>query len=71
MKKTLIFALVLGLAVMFAVPAFAFKIEGAKDTNFYFGALMYTDIGAWNRSKELVPGLLRGPRTDPIEPSSS
>jgi hypothetical protein len=56
MKKTLIFALVLGLAVMFAVPAFAFKIEGAKDTNFYFGALMYTDIGAWNRSKELVPG---------------
>ena len=56
MKKTLIFALVLGLAVMFAVPAFAFKIEGAKDTNFYFGALMLTDIGAWNRSKELYDG---------------
>ena len=56
MKKTLLFALVLGLAVMFAVPAFAFKIEGAKDTNFYFGALAYTDLGAWNRSKELAPG---------------
>ena len=55
MKKTLIFALVLGLAVMFAVPAFAFKIEGGKDTNFYFGALVYTDIGAWNRSEELDP----------------
>lgn len=56
MKKTLIFALVLGLAVMFAVPAFAFKIEGAKDTNFYFGALMLTDTGARNLSKELYDG---------------
>jgi hypothetical protein len=56
MKKALIFALVLGLAVMFAVPAFAFKIEGAKDNNFYFGGLMLTDVGAWNRSKELAPG---------------
>ena len=56
MKKTLLFALVLGLAVMFAVPAFAFKIESGKDTSFYFGALAYTDLGAWNRSKELAPG---------------
>ena len=56
MKKTLLFALVLGLAVMFAVPVFAFKIEGGKDTTFYFGALAFTDIGAWNRSKELAPG---------------
>jgi hypothetical protein len=56
MKKTLIFALVLGLAVAFAVPAFAFKIEGGKDTTFYFGALVLTDFGVWNRSKELVPG---------------
>ena len=38
MKKALIFALVLGLAVMFAVPAFAFKIEGAKDNNFCWGS---------------------------------
>jgi hypothetical protein len=53
MKKTLILALVLGLAVMFAVPAFAFKIESAKDNNFYFGGIMMTDLGAWNRSKEL------------------
>ena len=60
MKKTLLFALVLSLAVMFAVPAFAFKIESGKDTIFYFGALMYTDIGAWNRSKELVPGFTPG-----------
>jgi hypothetical protein len=56
MKKTLIFALVLGLAVMFAIPAFAFKIESAKDNTFYFGALIYTDFGAWNRSKELFNG---------------
>ena len=40
MKKTLMFALVLALAVAFAVPAFAFRIEGAKDTKFYFGALI-------------------------------
>jgi len=53
MKKTLIFALVLGLAVMFAIPAFAFKIESAKDNTFYFGAAIFTDFGAWNYSKEL------------------
>lgn len=53
MKKILICALVLGLAVMFALPAFAFKIESAKDTTFYFGGLIYTDLAAWNRSKEL------------------
>ena len=53
MRKILIFALVLGLAVMFALPAFAFKIESAKDTTFYFGGLFYTDLAAWYRSKEL------------------
>jgi hypothetical protein len=56
MKKTLIFALVLGLAVMFAVPAFAFKIESAKDNTFYFGAAIFTDLAAWNYSKELGNG---------------
>ena len=56
MKKNLIFGLILGLAVMFAVPAFAFKIESGKDTTFYFGALVITDFGVWNRSKELAPG---------------
>jgi len=56
MKKTLIFALVLGLAVMFAVPAFAFKIESSKDTTFYFGGVMMTDLAAWSRSKELFNG---------------
>jgi hypothetical protein len=35
MKKTLLFALVLGLAVMFAVPAFAFKIESGKEPSSY------------------------------------
>ena len=56
MKKTLLFALVLGLAVMFAVPAFAFKIESGKDNTFYFGAAIFTDLGAWNTSKELGNG---------------
>ena len=52
MKKTLMFALVLALAVAFAVPAFAFRIEGAKDTKFYFGALVYTDLGVWSRDAD-------------------
>ena len=52
MKKSLIFALVLGLAVMMAVPASAFRIEGAKDTKFYFGALVYTDVGVWSRDAD-------------------
>ena len=56
MKKTLLFALVLGLAVMFAVPAFAFKIESGKDTTFYIGGVFMTDLAAWNRSKELFNG---------------
>jgi hypothetical protein len=56
MKITLIFALVLGLAVMFAVPAPAFKIESGQDGTFYFGGLFYTDLAAWNRSKELFNG---------------
>ena len=56
MKKILICALVLGLAVMLALPAFAFKIESAKDNTFYFGGLLMTDFGAWNRSKELFNG---------------
>jgi hypothetical protein len=56
MKKIVIFALVLGLAVMFAIPASAFKIESGKDTTFYFGALFLTDFAAWNRSKELFNG---------------
>jgi len=56
MKKLLILALVLGLAVMLALPAFAFKIESAKDNTFYFGGLLMTDFGAWNRSKELFNG---------------
>jgi hypothetical protein len=54
MKKSLIFALVLALAVMVAVPASAFRIEGAKDTKFYFGALVYTDLGVWNRDEDLI-----------------
>jgi len=56
MKKTLLFALVLGLAVMFAVPAFAFKIESGKDNAFYFGGVFMTDLAAWSRSKEQFNG---------------
>jgi hypothetical protein len=52
MKKVLLFGLVLALAVAFAAPAFAFKIEGDKDAKFYFGGIAMTDIGYWNRSKE-------------------
>jgi len=52
MKKLAIFALVLGLAVAFTVPAFAFKIESAKDQTFYFGGTIMTDIGYWGQSKE-------------------
>jgi hypothetical protein len=60
MKKSLIFALVLGLAVMVAVPASAFRIEGAKDTKFYFGALAYTDLGVWNRDEDALRTNLPG-----------
>ena len=68
MKKTLLFALVLGLAVMFAVPAFAFKIESGKDTTFYFGALILTDLGAWSRDADLVKtNTGRGGATDRTE----
>ena len=56
MKKTLFFALILGLAVMFAVPASAFKIESPKETIFQFGAWIATDLGVWHRSKELWNG---------------
>jgi hypothetical protein len=52
MKKLAIFALVLGLAVAFTVPAFAFKIESAKDQTFYFGGTIMTDIGYWGESQE-------------------
>jgi hypothetical protein len=52
MKKVLLFGLVLALAVAFAVPALAFRIEGPKDTKFYFGGIAMTDLGYWNRSKE-------------------
>ena len=56
MKKGLIFALVAVLAVAFAIPAFAFHVEGAKDSKFYFGGIALTDIGVWNRSKEFAGG---------------
>ena len=64
MKKTLLFALVLGLAVMFAVPAFAFKIESGKDTTFYFGALSLYGP----RRLESQQGISL-PEAKPIEPS--
>jgi len=54
MKKLGLFALVLGLVVAFALPAFAFTIEGAKGEKMYIGGLFMTDIGFFNRSKELT-----------------
>ncbi|MBI5585752.1 MAG: hypothetical protein HY892_18225 [Deltaproteobacteria bacterium] len=54
MKKILIFAVVLMLAVVVAVPAFAFRIEGAKDTKFYLGGVALTDIGIWHMDKEVA-----------------
>lgn len=52
MKKLGLFALVLGLIVAFAMPAFAFTIEGAKGEKMYIGGMMLTDIGYWNRDKD-------------------
>jgi hypothetical protein len=52
MRKLAIFALVLGLVIAFAVPAMAFRIEGPKDTKFYFGGRLLLDTGAWSLSKE-------------------
>lgn len=62
MKKYLLFALVLAVAVAFAAPASAFKIEGAKDTKFYFGGLAMTDFGYWGRDASLANA--NGTRTD-------
>ncbi len=57
MKKLGLFALVLGLVVAFALPAFAFTIEGAKGEKMYIGGLFMTDIGFFtvlNRTKEIT-----------------
>jgi hypothetical protein len=66
MKKSLILTLILGLVVIMAVPASAFRIEGAKDTKFYFGALILTDIGAWSRDSDVFKTQLPG-ETDRTE----
>jgi hypothetical protein len=52
MRKLAIFALILGLVVAFSVPAMAFRIEGPKDTKFYFGGTLLTDTAARYNSKE-------------------
>jgi hypothetical protein len=62
MKKSLIFALVLVIAVAVALPAFAFRIEGAKDTKFYLGGVLMTDFGYWGRDKVIAN--LTGLKTD-------
>ena len=54
MKKVLMLALVLALAVAFAAPVSAFRIEGAKDMKFYFGGMLMTDFGYWGRDKSLA-----------------
>jgi hypothetical protein len=57
MKRLGIFFLVIGLAIAFAVPAFAFTIEGAKGEKMYIGGTFMTDFGLWSRSKELIAGV--------------
>jgi len=64
MKKLAIFALVLGLAIAIAIPAMAFKIEGAKDQKFYFGGNAVVDLGYWNHSKEFAAGWGGNPNND-------
>jgi hypothetical protein len=51
MKKSLILTLILGLVVIMAVPASAFRIDGAKDMKLYIGGMALTDIGWWHMDK--------------------
>ncbi len=66
MKKLGLFALVLGLVVAFALPAFAFTIEGAKGEKMYIGGTFMTEFGYWHRDKELIggPGTSLSERTE-------
>ena len=72
MERAIFFALILGLAVMFSVPASAFKIESPNETLFQFGAWIATDLGVWYRSKELRNGKSDNTQNDfrpaPLEP---
>ena len=54
MKKLGLFALVMGLVMAFALPAFSFTYEGAKEGKLYIGGSAVTDLGYWNRSKEFA-----------------
>jgi hypothetical protein len=51
-RKLGILALVLGLAIAFAMPAFAYTQEDGKGNKFMLGGTFATDFGVWNRSKE-------------------
>jgi hypothetical protein len=54
MKKLGLLALVLGMVIAFAVPAMSFTIEGAKGEKMYIGGVFMTDMGWFNRSKEIT-----------------
>ncbi|MBI5602395.1 MAG: hypothetical protein HY879_03495 [Deltaproteobacteria bacterium] len=54
MKKSVLFALVVGLVIAVAMPVLAFTLEGAKGEKMYIGGLIVNDFGYWNRSKELT-----------------
>ena len=51
MKKLGMFAFVMALVVAFALPAFAYTVEGAKGERFTFGGQFITDFGWRNTDK--------------------
>ena len=52
MKKLGMFAFVMALVVAFALPAFAFTVEGAKGERFTIGGVMNYDLGYRNTNKD-------------------
>ena len=52
MKKLGMFAFVMALVVAFALPAFAYTVEGAKGERFTIGGVMNYDLGYRNTNKD-------------------
>lgn len=52
MKKLGLFAFVMALVVAFALPAFAYTVEGAKGERFTMGGVMSYDLGYRNVNKD-------------------
>ena len=53
-KKLGLIIFVMGLIIAFALPAFAFLGEDGKGNRFMLGGIYMTDVGYWNRSKEMT-----------------